>query len=151
MNLGCLSLKERLSLCRRAATAGVRRLRLLRQRADPRDVPLVELFDALAREMERHLADIGRFYDHLDGAAVNDGADLDRVVAEYFPSLSKGTGEARIDRETGSYWVECLEEESARFYRALAEQAPDERSRAFFDQSVAAQESHLDFIRHVLL
>ena len=56
-----------------------------------------------------------------------------------------------MDREVGTYLAECLQQESARLYRTLAEQAPDDESRAFFLHSKEAEESNIRFVRQVLL
>lgn len=151
MKLETLTPRERLSLCRRAATAAVRRLRLLAQGVNPKDGPLRRLLESLLGEEERHLAEIGRFEGKTGVAPIPEGQDLDSVLAWFFPSLSKAPGEGYIDRETGSYFAERLEEEAAQFYRALAEQAPDEESRAFFHHWEADQEAHRRFVQTVLL
>lgn len=151
MSLAAFSRRETISLCRRAAAVALRRLRELRQWADPKDDPLKSLLDKLARDQERQLADVARF----DGRDVDEAAEeegpLDRVVAGYFPSLLRGLGGGLIDREAGSYFAECLEAEAAHFYRTLAEHASDERSRAFFRKSEEAREARLRFVRTVLL
>lgn len=151
MKLETLSLKERISLCRHAAAAALQRLNLLCQWVDPKDGPLRRLFEGLARDEERHLDALSRFGDQVGEAPADGEKDLDSIIAVFFPSLSNGPGEALIDRETGPYLAECLEEDAARFYRALAEQAPDEESRAFFHHSGEDKESRIQFVRNVLL
>lgn len=151
MKLDALSLKERISLCRRAAAAAVGRLNLLGQAVDPEDGPLRRLFEMLAHDEERRLAEVSRLDVPTGEVPAHGLRDLDPIIAGFFPSLTREPGEGFVDRETGSYFAECLEEESVRFYRALAEQASDEESRAFFHQSEQDQESHLNFVRNVLL
>ncbi|HLF92555.1 MAG TPA: hypothetical protein VJB14_03785 [Planctomycetota bacterium] len=153
MNLESLSLKHRVGLCRRAATAAARRLRTLAQRVHPGDEPLRRLFEDLARDEERHLAEMGRFDAGIDSPALGgiQEEDLDRIVGRFIPSLSITSGGTFVDREVGTYLAECLQEESARLYRTLAEQAQDEESRAFFLHSKEAEESNIKFVRQVLL
>lgn len=151
MMFATLTPKERISLCRRAARAAVRRLTLLGQWADPRDVPLRGLFEKLVQDAERHLDDLGRGDEQVYELSDQEAGDLDSIIADFFPSLSQGPGEGFIDRETGSYFAERLEAESADFYRALAEQVSDEESRAFFHHLKEDQESQIRYVRNVLL
>jgi hypothetical protein len=139
MRFARLSTGERILLCRRAATVVIQRLRLLRRRADPEDASLGRLLERLASAEEQQLAELGRFGHRRGGAAVEEPKDLEAAVAGFFPSLLHGPGGGGIDREAGSYFAECLQEESARLYRALAEEATDEESRAFF---LRAEKAH---------
>jgi rubrerythrin len=153
MNFDALSLKHRVGLCRRAATAAAGRLRMLAQRVEPGDEPLRRLFENLAVDEENHLAEMGRFDAGIDPPPQGgiEEEDLDRIVYRFIPSLSITSGGRFIDREVGTYLAECLQVESARLYRALADQALDEESRAFFLHSKEAEESNIRFVRQVLL
>ena len=153
MTLESLSLKHRVALCRRAATAAARRLRTLAGRVQPGDEPLRRFFENLARNEENRLAEMGTFDARID-SPLKEGVqeeDLDQLVGRFIPSLSISSGEGFLDRESGTYLAECLQEESARLYSTLASQAPDEESRTFFLQSKEAEESSVKFVRQVLL
>lgn len=153
MNLDTLSLKHRVNLCRRAARATASRLRVLAERVDPGDEPLRRLFESLAQNEDRHLEEMGRFDSRIDSPPSGgvEEEDLDRILGRFIPSLSITSSGRFVDREVGTYLAECLQEESARMYRTLADQAPDEESRAFFLHSQEAEESSMKFVRQVLL
>jgi len=151
MTLEQLSSKDLIALCRRAATASVRRLHALGRRVDPSDAPLIALFEKLIRDGVEHLSEIHRFEDQVHAPPVKGERDLDQIISGFFPSLTRAPGEAFIDRETGPYFAECIEQDAARFYRVLAERAPDEESRAFFRHSGDERESRVRFVRNVLL
>ena len=103
MNLQSLSLKHRVGLCRRAATAAASRLRTLAQRVQPEDEPLRRLFESLARDEESHLAEMGRFDARIDSPAPGgiQEEDLDRIVGRFIPSLSITSSGRFVDREVG--------------------------------------------------
>ena len=153
MKLESLSLREKLSLCRCASGGSARRLHMLALRADPGDEPLRLLFEDLARVEEKRLEQIANLEAGIDVAVEScfDPAELEGIVGRFLPSLSISTGGGSIDRESGTYLVECLQRESASLYRILAEYSTDEESRAFFLRSVKEEETHLEFMRHVLL
>jgi len=153
MTLESLSLKHRVALCRRVATAAAGRLRMLAGRVGPKDEPLRRLFENLAHHEESRLAEMGRFDAGIDSPS-SEGIqeeDLDRLVGRFIPSLSITPGGGFVDREVGTYLAECLQEETARLYSTLASQASDDESRAFFLQSKEAEESSVKFVRQVLL
>lgn len=153
MTLESLSLKHRVALCRRAATAAARRLRALAERVQPGDEPLRRLFERLALSEESRLAEMGSFDARIDSPE-REGIqeeDLDCLLGRFIPSLRITSDSRFVDREVGTYLAECLQEESARLYSALAEQATDEESRAFFLHSKEAEESSVRFVRQVLL
>lgn len=153
MTLEALSLKHRVALCRRAATAAASRLRTLAERVQPGDEPLRRLFETLACREESHLAEMGSFDARIDSPPKEgiQEEDLDQLVGRFIPSLSVKSGGAYVDREVGTYLAECLQEESARLYGTLAAQASDDESREFFLHSMEAEESGFKFVRQVLL
>lgn len=153
MTLESLSLKHRVALCRRAATAAAGRLRALAGRVQPGDAPLRRLFENLARNEESRLEEMNRFDARIEVLAPEgfQEEDLDQLVGRFIPSLAITSDSRYVDREVGTYLAECLQEESARLYSTLAAQAPDEESRAFFLQSKEAEESGVRFVRQVLL
>ncbi len=151
--LGDLSLKERLALCERAEAACVERFREIAGRSDPSDKPLLGLIRDLVAEEEGHLADIRRFSEKVPAPP---GWRLDeellaRLIRLRFPSFGRVFGEGFLSRDVALYFAECLEMESSRFYRALADGAPDGESRDFFRRVAEGEESHLKCLQTTLL
>lgn len=153
MDLESLTLRHRVELCRRAATAAASRLRTLAERVHPDDDPLRRLLESLAVHQELHLVEMGRFEERMEPVSRGEVQveDLDRIVLSFIPSLTITSSARFVDREVGTYLAECLQEESARLYRTLAEQAQDKESRDFFLHSKEAEECDTRFIRQVLL
>ena len=151
MSLEVLSATESMSLCRGAANVVLNHFQWLARRTAPEDQPLALLFADLGSVMERNLLEIQRF----EGQAPLLGADelekARRAARGFLPSLSKTTGEARLNRESGFYLVECLLEELAGFYGTLARQAVDEKARTFLLRSSQTVKGRLQFLQHVVL
>lgn len=153
MDLGRLSLKERLLLCERVEEACLRRLHEIARRSDPGDGPLRDFLGHLIREEEGHLAGVRGFAERTlppvpDGAA---GALLESMILSRFPSLSQGFGEGILSRDNALYFAECVQKESSRFYRELSDGAPDAESRDFFRRAAEGGESLLKHIQTILL
>lgn len=148
--LASLSLKEKLDVCRRVSTAAVGRLRTLARATDPDDLALLGLFERLARAEEGRLAEIEEVDARSDDGPSPPEARPD-LLRGLFPSLSNLPGDSFIGREAGTYWAECLADESARLYGALADQSADEDSRAFFLRWEEENRLALAFLRKVLL
>lgn len=148
-----LSLKERHDLSLAATMACVARLEKLVRWADPQDEALQGLLGALVDNASLRIRDLERAQPlfRSDGPFQLRHGDVQRLVNAYFPSLSRPLGEGYLDRETGMYLAECLEEEAAHFFRMMATLATDEGSRKFFLRSEKCEESFLDHVRHVLL
>ncbi len=153
MKLEGLSMREKLFLCRFASAASARRLHLLALRVDPGDEPLRRLFEDLAGVEDKRQERIASLEAGAGLAAEPcfDQAELQGIAGRFLPSLSISTGGGSIDRESGTYLVECLQRESASLYRTLAEHATDDESRTFFLSSLKEEETHLEFMRHVVL
>lgn len=144
MKLEDLSMNEKLALCRRSARTVAGRYRSLALGAGAGDEPLRKLFEGLAADVERRLPT-------FESPMALPEEEVERLVLGFFPSLLKSPGTGVVGREAGTYLAECLVEEFAAFYRTLALQATDEESREFFMDAKKAEESHLEFVRHVLL
>src|SRR5947207_15999613 len=121
MKLEDLSVDEKLSLCRRAAGAVLKRYRSL-AKATRSDEPLRRLFEGLAGDVEKRLPT-------FESSATLPDGEGDRLVGSLLPSLSKSSGAPVVDRETGTFLAECLAEEFAAFYRTLARLSADGESR----------------------
>ena len=144
MRLEDLGMNEKLALCRRSARTVAGRYRSLAQGAAFADEPLRKLFEGLAADVEQRLPT-------FESTTTLPEEEEERLVRSFFPSLSKSSGTGSVGREAGTYLAECLVEEFAAFYRTLALQATDEKSREFFMDAKKAEESHLEFVRRVLL
>jgi hypothetical protein len=151
MTLEVLSSIESMSLARGAADLVLNRFHWLARRAGPEDHPLTLLFADLAGDVERNLLEIGQLeaQGHLPGAHEQESG---RTAARGFlPSLSKASGEGRLDRESGFYLVECLLEDLAGFYGAVVRQTCDEKARGFLLRSKQTVNGRLDFLHHMVL
>jgi hypothetical protein len=148
-----LSLKMLVSLCRRARTDGVRRLRIILDQADPQDVPLRRYLLNLSAQQEERLKEIERF-DSQGADPVGwspDEARTKRLLKRFFPSVSQGLGAGHVNREAAMHFVDRLEEELTRFYHTVATRAPDDDSRGFFTSEMETERSRLKSHREVLL
>lgn len=139
-----LSLKEHLLLCRRAEEACARRFRMLLERTGSSDRSLYAPIEELAQEEEAHATRIAEFDRTVAWPLVwhADEAELDRIIRRSFPTLARQLNE-HIDREEILRIAGDIEAESSSFYRALAELAPDDESRAFFTAMAEQEESHV--------
>lgn len=148
-----LSLKELLSLCRRAEQVCLLRLERIREASDATDRPLHELFDDLAAEQRNHVSSIELYEVRTPRPETwfLDPAQAERFVLLRLPTVSRGFGEAPLDRDLALFFAESLEEEAARFYRALSEHAPDGESRSFFLNMAERGRCSLDHLRQVVL
>ncbi len=153
MTLESLSLKNLPSLCRQAEKMCLRRFDKIRERSDPDDEPLHELLGDLAAEERNHLAAIEEYEARAPGEAAAgldpDGAEC--LLRGRLPSLSRGFGEGLLDRDLALFFAESLEEEAARFYRAVMEHAGDGESRSFFLNMSERDRCSLDHLRRVVL
>lgn len=140
-----------MSLCRGAAHLVLNRFQGLTRRTAPKDPPLALLFADLGNDLERNLLEIQRL-EGQDSPPRADEQEMERTAARGFlPSLSKTTGEAHLNRESGFYVAECILEELAGFYDTLVRQTSDEMSRNFLLQSRQAAKGRLEFLHHVVL
>lgn len=153
MNVEDLSLRELLSLCRRAEEMRLRRLEQIRAGSDPVDGPLHDLLRELALEQRTHAQAVEEYEARMPEP---EGGGLDRATAERLvlwriPSIIRGFGEGLLDRDLALFFAESLEEEAARFYRALVEHAPDWESRGFFLNMAERDRCSLEHLRQVVL
>ena len=149
--LSLLSPKEKLGLCRVVASAAVGRLRALAQGTDPEDLALRGLLEKLGGAEEERRRTIEAIDARLDGPPLLSETSGRDLLREIFTSLESLPVDAFVGREAGTYWAECLAEESARFYGALADQATDRESRALFLRWEEESRLALAFLRKVLL
>ena len=148
-----LSLGILLSLCRRARTDGVRRLRTILDQADPQDIPLRRYLLGLSAQLGERLKEMDRFGSKGEGPVGwnPDEAKTRRLLKRFFPSVSQSLGAGHVNREAAMHFVERLEEELARFYHTVAARAPDEDSKGFFTNEGESEKSRLKSHREVLL
>jgi rubrerythrin len=140
VDFGALDCEERSRLMRAAAEVCVSRLRAIADAADPKDRALHRLLEELEAEARRQLQRVGG------------GEKTEAVPIEpFFPSLRWGFGEGWLDRESALHFAECLQEEAFRFYRTLAETAPDESERAALNRAALTEWGRLERLRSVLL
>jgi rubrerythrin len=66
-----------------------------------------------------------------------------RLLRENFPTLMQPP-EGEVTRDQALQFVATVEDESELFYRTMAEGAPDEKARRFFEQAAAAEAVHRD-------
>lgn len=136
-----------------ATRASINRLRTLLRWSDARDEGLQSFLQSLVRNEERRmgeLEDAGRGVDCFDPCRLND-AQIRGILNDCFPSFFKHLGECPIDREHGMYLAECLEEESARFYREMVRSARDPSSKELFLRLEIEDDSFLQLVRDVVL
>lgn len=144
---------ERYDLALAATLACVDRLRNLLRWSDARDIALHEFLRSLLRNELRRLSDLGRAGIRPKGPRSErlDPDTLRRLLEESFPSFYKPLGEGPIDRERALYLAECLEEESARFYRELSGPATNPAAKNTFLRLKREDDSALQFVRDVVL
>lgn len=145
MSLAGLSLKEVLLICRLAEQRCARQFRMILERVDPSDRSLCDLVGQLVEEEEEHARRIERYDQGVDWPLVwhVDEAELERLIRQNFPALSRSISGAHMEREEVLRLASELERESCRLYRTLARDAPDESSRTFFSEVAEGEESHL--------
>ena len=148
-----LTLAERHGLAFAATVASIDRLRKLLRWSDPRDEELQGFLRSLVRNEERRmdeLEDAGRRL-NFSGPCRLRHAQIRGLLNDYFPSFFRHLGECPIDREHGMYLAECLEEESARFYRELARNSSVPSSKELFLRLEKEDNSFLQLVREVVL
>jgi hypothetical protein len=153
MDLDELNAAEKYQLAMAATLASVDRLKKLVRWSDPHDEALHAFLQSLLRDEERRADALEQSREGrgLLGPSRLRHADIERLLKGFFPSFHKRVGEGPIDRERGMYLAECLEEESARFYRGLAERSADDFSRKLFVRLEREDDSFLRLVRDVLL
>jgi chorismate mutase len=138
-----------LALGRRAALVSVGRLDQLARRADPSDRALLQL---LADRTAEERAVLEAFpAAGTEEAARLDPAQEERLLREHLPSAKQSLGEGWLGRDVALYFTETLCQESALFYRALAELARTDPARIVFERVARVEERQLDRLRTVLL
>jgi len=144
---------ERIELALAAGRSCIRRTETLVMQADPQDGPLQNLLKTLAKKAAQRLGDLERHARSLPGTGATrwTGKELRDLLRKRFPSLSRPLGESWVNRESGTYLAECLEEECAAFYRDLAAGETDGETRALFENLARQDRSILEYVRRVLL
>ncbi len=151
MTLEVLSSSESMSLCLGAANLVLNRFEDLARRTAPGDHPLALLFGDLAGDMDRNLLEIRRMEGQNPRPGAGEQAMGQTAARGFLPSLSKTSGEAHLNRESGFYLMECILEDLAGFYGALVRQTCDEKSREFLLRLRHTVNGRLEFLRHVVL
>jgi hypothetical protein len=144
---------ERIELALAAARTCIRRTETLLSQADPQDGPLQKLLQSLAKKAAQRLTDLERHARTLPGPGSTrwTGKELRDLLRKRFPSVSRPLGEAWINRESGMFLAECLEEECAAFYRDLAAGTTDPATQRLFEDLAKQEQSILEYVRRVLL
>jgi hypothetical protein len=153
MNLDDLRVSEKQDLALAATAACVDRLKKLTRWSDPHDAALHAFLQSLLQNEERRFDELERAGIRRDrsGPGRLSQADRRRMLKEFFPSFYKPFGEGPMDREREMYLAECLEEESARFYREMADHATDPANEDLFLRLEREDDSFLQLVRDVLL
>jgi hypothetical protein len=151
MKMEVLSSRESTSLCRAAAHLVLSRFRWLAQRADPGDLQLRLLFSDLESDVEKNLVEILGVEEpgHVSGAAEEQMAQ--NAARGFLPSLLKTIGDARLDRESGFYLVECILEDLAGFYGTVVRQTCDDQVRDLLQRLRQTVDARLAFLHRVVL
>jgi hypothetical protein len=147
------SVKILSTLCRQAEEGCTKRLEAILSRADPGDRALGRYLAEIVEAERDCLRRVERF-DLEAPQPVPWNPDEKRtqdLVRRFFPSISQKLGEGPLLRDAALYFVECLEEENARFLLELSTRAPDEPSRTFFAELARSWESRQRNCREVLL
>lgn len=153
MKIEELSLSERHELAFAATRASIERLSKLLQWSDPRDEGLQRFLRSLVHHEERRMEELEEAKRGMDRSAP---CRLRRTqiigfLNEYFPSFFKHLGECPIDREHGMYLAECLEEESAGFYREMVRSTRVTSLKELFLRLEKEDDSSLQLVREVVL
>ena len=147
------SVKIMSALCRQAEEGCARRLESLLQRADPGDPALRRYLAEVLEEQKDCLLGVVRF--DMEAAPpiawAPERKKTEELIHRFFPSVLQKLGEGPLLRDAALYFVECLEDENARFLLELATRAPDEPSRTFFAELGRGWESRQRKCREVLL
>jgi hypothetical protein len=147
-----LSPRQVLEVSRQAARLCAGRYRELAATSDPGD-------EALHRLLETQAGDEGACAEEIEQLAEAILPDSDpslderagrTLIADHLPSLTRRLGEGPLDRDIALYVAECLQEESSRFHRALADFAPDEESQTLLERVALREWAHLAQLRSVL-
>jgi hypothetical protein len=151
-----LSTHELSHLCREAGEVRVRRFTQIAEAADPTDRPLQELLAQMAQmpkvaELPARAVPDGEERQSPESLPFRKRGELMELLRSYLTSLSKGFGEGRLHRDIALFLAESLEEEAARLYRALAEHAPERRTRALLLDLSECERGNLRFLREVVL
>jgi hypothetical protein len=153
MILDDLGVSGRQDLALAATVSCVDRLNKLTRWSDPRDAALHAFLESLLKNEERRVDELERVGIRRDrpGPGRLSHAELRRLMKKFFPSFYRPFGEGPMDRERGMYLAECLEEESARFYREMADHATDQATKELFLRLEREDDSCLQLVRDVLL
>lgn len=148
-----LSLRELLGLCGYAHQKCIARFERIGKNADPADRSLQELLGEMARRAEGQCESVEEYEGRLPdpGGPEVSPDDADHLIRRCFPSHTKGFGEGLVHRDVALFYAESTEEEAARFYRTLAEIAPDWEARTFFQEMSEREASKLRHLREVVL
>lgn len=148
-----LSLRGFLDLCGRAHQKCVARFERIGKNADPADRSLRELLGEMARRAEDQSESVKEYEGRLPypGDPGMNPDEAESLIRGFFTSLSKGFGEGVMHRDIALFYAESMEEEAARFYRTLADRAPDWEARSFFQEMSEREASKLRHLREVVL
>jgi len=153
MNCNPLDARNQLRLCYVVELACARWLWLLIQRGGVKDP---SLWRFLENQAAQRTCRAWQFRKREDTLGVPVGPllgepDLTTRLNSALPSISARLGERPVDREIALHFVECLEEECARFYREMASAASTEELRHCFLAVLNREDSELRQVRTMLL
>ncbi|MBI2931601.1 MAG: hypothetical protein HYY16_08100 [Planctomycetes bacterium] len=146
MDIQDLHLKESLLLCRRAEMKCAQRFRELAGRIPSLHEGLRQVILKLAMEEDEHLSVLDAFNARTNWPAAWHLTEttIDRVLREQLPALWQGIADGPVGSETALRYIESVESESSRFYRTLAECAPDAAAQEFFRTMSNREGMHFD-------
>jgi len=153
LELGTLHLGELLALSRRSMEVGARRYGEIAETSDPTDAPLQELLGKMALRAGIQARSVEEFENQLpeESRLGSQSGEAMTLIRSYLTSLSKRHGEGPMDRDIALFMAESLEEELARFHRALAEHARESRPRRLLAEMSERELDTLHYLREVIL
>lgn len=148
-----LSLRGLLGLCGHAHQRCIARFERIGKNADPADRSLQELLGEMARRAEGQYETVKEYEGRLSETEATESSpnEAESLIQNFFTSPSKGFGEGVLHRDVALFFAESMEEEAARFYRTLAEIAPDWEARTFFQEMSEREALKLRHLREVVL
>lgn len=136
------------ALARRAAEECLSRLELIAENVSPADRALRRLLGELIAKARARREAARNLPVPLSEPL---GAPEQAFLRTHIPSLGSTFGEGYLSRDAAFYFAERLKEEASRFYRALAEAAPEEPLRHLLEHAALEEWGHLERLRTVLL
>jgi hypothetical protein len=147
-----LAIREILGICAHAHRICVDRFGDIGRNSDREDRSLQQLLEDMAEKAKRQSQVVEEYERGLSDPAPDMKVDeMKRLIRKSFTSLSQSFGEGVLHRDIALFFAESLEEEASRFYRRIAELAPDWDARDFFLEMSERERLELRHLRDVVL